>query len=91
MGIKCGTDGDKMCLLMNEFFRLFFYAPNANEVLGYAKFGCWYFWLKYGKFAKFCPFLRSYWSLEFNAQIAGNGISGVLILKIFGGHSPKPP
>jgi hypothetical protein len=25
---------------MNECFRLFFYAPNANEVLEYAKFGC---------------------------------------------------
>jgi hypothetical protein len=50
-----------------------------------------HFWLKYGKLAKFCPFLRSYWRLEFNAQIAGNGISGVLILKIFrGGMLPDP-
>jgi hypothetical protein len=40
----------------------------------------------------FCPFLRSYWSLEFNAQIAGNGISGVLIFKIFWrGMPPDPP
>jgi hypothetical protein len=50
-----------------------------------------HFWQKYGKFAQFCPFLRSYWSLEFNAQIAGNGISGVLILKIFRGACPLTP
>jgi hypothetical protein len=48
-------------------------------------------WQKYGKFAKFCPFLMSYWSLEYIAQIAGNGISGVLILKISRGeHAPRP-
>jgi hypothetical protein len=46
VGIKCGTDGDKMCLLMNEFFSALFYAPNANEVLEYAKFGCWSFLAK---------------------------------------------
>jgi hypothetical protein len=40
-GDKMRNGWDKMCLLMNEFFRLFFYAPNANEVLEYAKFGCW--------------------------------------------------
>jgi hypothetical protein len=47
-----------------------------------------HFWLKYGEFAKFSPFWRS---LEFHAQIAGNGISRVLILKIFQGACTRTP
>jgi hypothetical protein len=33
----------------------------------------------------------SYWSLEFNAQIAGNSISRVLIFKILRGCIPPDP
>ena len=46
---------------------------------------------KYGTISKVFTFLKSNWSSQFSAHIAENGISRVLIFKIFWGHTPGPP
>jgi hypothetical protein len=46
---------------------------------------------KYGTISKVFPFLKSNCSSQFNVHITGNGISMVLIFKIFWGHTRGSP